>query len=90
MLFIEEQGERAEHPEQTAVINDFDFRTDLKDRGLDVRVYDKDQKAAVPYKKIVDTYPSMIIMESSDEYRVFPVPKTVEEAEQIIRKNVVR
>ncbi|MEM1224591.1 MAG: hypothetical protein AAGJ40_02780 [Planctomycetota bacterium] len=90
VIWVEEQSERSSHPDEVAVMMDPGLRESMEDRGLKVRVYDKDLSLGKKYANIAEDLPAMFLVESADEYRSFPAPKTKDEAERIIRENVVR
>lgn len=98
LLFIDEVSERENRPDQTAVIFSETLRAEMADRGLTVRILDKDQAAAGPFLRLAgDHMPAMILLtddgddDGTDEQaRAFAVPATVDEVETIIRGNVIR
>ena len=91
LVFLEEQSERANNPQQTAVITSLALRESLIDRGIKVRVYDDDQPAAQPFAKVAGTdRPAMILIEDSKNFRVFDVPDSVAAVEQIVMENTLR
>lgn len=91
VVWLEEQQEGGGNPDATDVMDDAGFRQSLDDKGIKVRVYDDDQPEARSFVRVAgDIRPAMILVESPTAYRVFPAPKTVEEAERIIRETVVR
>lgn len=91
-IWIEEQEERGQHERSVSVMTDPDVRADLIERGIQPRIYDKDQDTAKPFAKIAgDVRPALILMTAdAKQTRVFPAPKSKDELETIIRENVIR
>ena len=91
-IWIEEQEERGQHEPAVAVMTDPEVRADLIDRGIQPRIYDKDQDTAKPFAKIAgDVRPVLILMTAdAKQTRVFPAPESKDELEKIIRENVIR
>lgn len=92
LIWIEEQDSRFAYPQQTFVMTDLVTRTKMADRGLSIRIYDDDQVGTVT--KFVEmagmTRPALIIYQDSDNFRVFPAPKTTAELETLVQETVVR
>ena len=91
-IFVEERRDRAEHAEAIAVLNHPRFRESLEDRGIRLRVFDDDEAAARPFVAVAgERRPALILMtEDGSTHRVFDAPKSLDEAETLIRENVVR
>lgn len=91
LVIVEEMQDRGNHPAKTSVITDRMYWQSINDRGMQVRIYDKDQPESESYKKVInEPLPVMMLMEDSKNYRVFPVPDSTEAVDAIIRENVVR
>lgn len=92
VLFIEEVSDRSKHPEASNTIRDADLVETIAEIGLKYRVYDDDDPAAKGFLRLIgDIRPAMIILgKDPSQYRVFPAPKSVEEAEKTIRGAIVR
>lgn len=92
VLFIEENTDRSKHPEASNTMRDKELVQTLAEIGLKYRVYDDDDPAAKGFLRLIgDTRPAMIILGvNPSDYRVFPAPKSVEEAERTIRGAIIR
>lgn len=91
LVFLEEQEERAQNPAKAQVITDAGFRQTLADIGLKVRVYDDDQEVAKPFLRVAGTErPVMILVGDDGKTRVFAVPESIAQAEQLIRGAIIR
>lgn len=92
LIWIEEVQDRTKHLDQTSTMLSTQLRKTLDEIGLKVRVYDDDQPEALSYLRLVgDKRPALIILgKVPGEYRVFDAPSSVEEAEKLIRRAIVR
>lgn len=94
VVWIEEIQDRAKHPEETLVMQDAGLRRVVADLGAKSRTYDKDQPGASSFVEIAKakriSLPALFLMEDENRYRVFPAPKSVDDAERVIRGAIIR
>lgn len=92
VLWIEEIEDRTKYPEQTQAMQSSEMDSLIAEIGLKKRVYDDDQSEASAFLSIAgDTRPAMIVLgKDPSQYKVFPAPSSVEEAETLIRGAIVR
>jgi hypothetical protein len=86
IYFFEEQMDRGKFTEQTAVITDAEFRKNMKERGIPTIILDRDLESAKPWQSRIESLPAVLFYESQDRWKVFPVPKTVDELNQLLSK----
>lgn len=89
LVFIEETGERDNHPEMAALIQDWQWRQSLDERSIKVRFYDDDQPEAAGYKKYTPKIPAVVfIRPNGDTIKIAEVPKedTKRQIENMIRE----
>lgn len=92
VIWIEEVQDRAQFIEQTSAMLSPETKSRLQSMGLKVRVYDDDQPEAKGFLKwIGDKRPALIILgKDPKEFRVFDAPKSVADAEALVRKAILR
>lgn len=92
IVFLEETSQRGLYPDQTAAMMDTEMWSVMNDRGLSIRIFDKDQPAASKYVTAAQgELPAMILVGMDEStFRVFPTPETSAGIEKVVRENVVR
>ena len=91
LVFLEERQDRALNEKKTAVITSVSLKAQMADRGIRITTYDDDELEAAPFAKLTQDRPAMFLMnKDGKEFRIFPVPETIEGVEKIVRENTIR
>lgn len=94
IIVLEETMDRSKFFEEASTVRDAEFTAFVSELGLSLRIYDPDQGNAAGYVDAAKargvSLPCMFIYESEKKYKVVPAPKSVSEAEQLIRGSIIR